>query len=161
MQGLPHVGAPVDGPVRIATVGRIGPDKDPALAARVGLAIADLMGPVELTLLGDIVNPRYASQVMAMARHDLRIVQLRLSHEEVVPFLSKQHLVLHTSPIESLPLVLFEANAAGVPFFALPVGGIPEVLPPPFLLPSEPIRAAHQIARMISVKSSEPVPLGP
>lgn len=132
--------------LRIANVGRIGPDKNQELAASIAKALARHFARVELTLLGTVVDAGYLRRILeGLAPHNLS-VSARQVHRSEVPGALRQHdLVLHTSFIESLPLVMFEAGAAGVPFFAVDAGGIAELLPEHRLVEPAPDAAATRI----------------
>jgi glycosyltransferase involved in cell wall biosynthesis len=143
----PVGGGRVEAPLRVACVGRISPDKNTLGAVRIANALARRVGAVRLALLGNVLDARYAARLGAEATTQVELSLRQVPRSEMSSILRQQHLVLHASRIESLPLVLFEANACGVPFFAAPSGGIPEVLPERFLIDVEnPDRAAQAIA---------------
>ncbi|GEM_PF-2394370 len=134
--------------LRIMNIGRIEANKGQLLAARIAVRLRAYFPHVSVTLVGTIFEPSYYEEVRAaLSGHDLSMTQITVSHDDVEPTMRKHDLVLHTSTVESLPLVLFEAAAAGIPFFALPVGGIPEVLPRSYQLSGDPDADALHIAR--------------
>lgn len=137
---------PPDDVVRIVNVGRIEPNKNQKFAVEIVAELVKLGRLASLTLLGPVHDPVYMEQLRRQARDSgvaLRCIEKPRS--EVPSALSQHHLVLHSSLIESLPLVLFEANAAGRPFFALPTGGLPEVLPPAYFLSPNPQQSAAKL----------------
>lgn len=116
--------------LRFAMVGRIEPAKNQMLALGIANRIANDGYKVHLTFVGAPSDENYFSNLMSAPRHpNLVLVHKELVRSEVPTALKQHDIILHTSIVESLPLVLFESNSIGVPFFALPVGGIPEVLP--------------------------------
>jgi glycosyltransferase involved in cell wall biosynthesis len=132
---LPPRAPQLRGALRIISIGRIEPAKGQLygvqLAARLALQFPD----ISLSLIGDVRDADYFRQIQDQAQQGgVALRQLVLDHAAVGPHIRRHDLVLHTSIVESLPLVLFEANDSGVPFFSLPAGGIPELLPAGFLL---------------------------
>lgn len=137
--------------LRIANVGRIGPEKNQQLAVAIAKALARHFARVELTLLGAVVDPSYLHAVLQGVQLRNLSVSTRQVQRSDVPNTLRQHdLVLHTSLIESLPLIMFEAGAAGVPFFAVDTGGIAEVLPRHRLIAPDPCAAAASIIAQLS-----------
>jgi glycosyltransferase involved in cell wall biosynthesis len=137
--------------LRIANVGRIGPDKNQQLAVSIAAALCRHFERVELTLLGTVVDAGYLRRILECTESLRLSVRTRRVHRSEVADTLRQHdLVLHTSLIESLPLVMFEAGAAGVPFFAVDAGGIAELLPRHRLIESEPVAAATRIIAQLS-----------
>lgn len=137
--------------LRIANVGRIGPDKNQQLAVSIAAALCRHFAQVELTLLGTVVDAGYMHRMLECATPSNLSVHTRQVHRSQVPDTLQQHdLVLHTSLIESLPLVMFEAGAAGVPFFAVDAGGIAELLPRDRLVEPDPVAAAASLIAQLS-----------
>jgi glycosyltransferase involved in cell wall biosynthesis len=145
------VKVPRSGTLRIANVGRIGPDKNQQLAAGIAAALARHFERVELTLLGTVLDAGYLQGILDRTGPGNVSVSTRQVHRSQIPEALRQHdLVLHTSLIESLPLVMFEAGAADVPFFAVDAGGIAELLPPHRLIEPESDAAAAKIIAQLS-----------
>jgi glycosyltransferase involved in cell wall biosynthesis len=132
--------------LRALTIGRIGPDKNQLGAVHIATALARRFERVRLTLLGEVMDERYFESLSRAAAPHVELCHQQVPRSKVPEILKAHDLVIHTSLIESLPLVLFEANACGVPCFAFPVGGIPEVLPQRYRLEADPDTAAGQIA---------------
>lgn len=132
--------------LHMLTVGRIGPDKNQLAAVHIAVALARHFGQVHLTLLGEVVDERYLEGLSRAAAPGVELHRQQAQRSEVPAILQRHDLAVHTSLIESVPLVLFEANACGVPFFAFPAGGIAEVLPERYRLHAQPDAAALQIA---------------
>lgn len=145
---------PRTGTLRIANVGRIGPDKNQQLAASVASVLARHFARVELTLLGPILDAGYLRRILDGIEPRNLSVSARQVHRSEIPDTLRQHdLVLHTSLIENLPLVMFEAGAAGVPFFAVDAGGIAELLPRHRIVEPEPQAAAASIIAQLNQAS--------
>ena len=136
--------------LRIINVGRIEKNKNQLLAVQIASRLASVFSRIELTLLG---NPEDENYFRLLENQDipvnLTLIQREVRRSEVPAALIEHDIVLHTSFIESLPLVLFEANSSEVPFFAIGTGGIPEVLPVEYIIDSDPQTAATQIYRLI------------
>jgi len=142
---------PRTGTLRIANVGRIGPDKNQQLTASIASVLARQFARVELTLIGSVVDAGYLRRILDGIEPRNLSVSARQVHRSEIPDTLRQHdLVLHTSLIENLPLVMFEAGAADVPFFAVDAGGIAELLPPYRLVEPEPEIAAATIIAELS-----------
>ena len=136
--------------LKMAVVGRIEPAKNQMLALDIANRLAGNGTRVHLTLLGSRSNVAYYSDLMAAARHPaLELTQQEVPRSEIPDLLQKQDMIVHTSIAESLPLVLFEANSLGVPFFALPVGGIPEILPKKYWLDVDIEESVRQIGNTL------------
>jgi glycosyltransferase involved in cell wall biosynthesis len=133
--------------LKMAVVGRIEPAKNQLLALAIANRLArDGIG-VQLTLVGSRSDMAYYSDILAAARHPaVELAQQEVPRSGIPALLLQQDMVVHTSIAESLPLVLFETNSLGVPFFALPVGGIPEVLPKKYWLDVDVDKSVRQIA---------------
>jgi glycosyltransferase involved in cell wall biosynthesis len=150
---------PADSVLRIVKVGRVEPDKNQALALAIAARLAGSFVRVELTLLGPVTVDAYARSLRDAERpHNLSVLFRQVPRSGVPALLRTQDLLLHTSLKESLPLVLFEAAAAGLPCFAVEAGGIGELLPPDFLLAPQPDPAAGRI--LAQVLATDPGQIG-
>lgn len=139
------------GTLRIANVGRIGPDKNQQLAASIAQVLAGHFERVELTLVGSVIDAGYLRRILdGVERRNLSVSTCQVHRSDIPDTLRQHDLVLHTSLIENLPLVMFEAGAAGVPFFAVDSGGIAELLPRRRLVESEPQAAAASILAQLN-----------
>lgn len=137
--------------LNVAMIGRIEPAKNQKLGVAIADELARHFDAVHLTLLGARSDEAYCAAVLDHGSYHaaLSVSQEQLPRSSVPDFLSGQHLVLHTSVAESLPLVLFEANRRGIPFFALPVGGIPEVLPRQYWLNHDTRRSVETLMKAL------------
>jgi glycosyltransferase involved in cell wall biosynthesis len=119
-----------DGPIRILSVGRLDPEKNPLLLLDV---LAELLRADERWRLAVVGSGTLAAELAA------RVAELRL--DDAVDLVGevtngpalwaeyrRSHVFLHVSLTEGLPQVLFEAHAAGVPVVATDVGGVAAAL---------------------------------
>jgi glycosyltransferase involved in cell wall biosynthesis len=136
--------------LKMAVIGRIEPAKNQRLAFDIANRLAVDFTRVHLTLVGAPSDLAYYSEIMVADRHPaLELTQQEVPRGQMPALLQKQDLVVHTSIAESLPLVLFEANTLGVPFFALPVGGIPELLPNEYWLDMDVEESVRKISKTL------------
>lgn len=136
--------------LNIAIIGRIEPGKNQKLAMAIVNHLASSENPVNFTLIGSRANESYYFEIIAMADNPaVNLSQIEVLRSEIPSLIKKQDLILHTSIAESLPLVLFEANMFHIPFFALPIGGIPEVLPANYWLNVDVEKSVQQIKNII------------
>jgi glycosyltransferase involved in cell wall biosynthesis len=121
-----------EGEIRLVTVGRVAPEKNPHL-------LLDVMA----RLRGGPAGDRWRLQVVGDGPMlpELRARARRLGLDGVVTFSGTvangpalwdvyrcSHAFLHVSLTEGLPQVLVEAHAAGIPIVATAVGGVPAAL---------------------------------
>ena len=115
-----------DGPLRLLSVGRLDPEKNPMLLADVLARLRARDDRWSLDVAGDgpmfeAVRERAAE--LGVGEH-LRL----LGHVQNGPQLNElyrtSHAFLHVSFTEGLPQVLFEAHAAALPVAATDVGGV-------------------------------------
>jgi glycosyltransferase involved in cell wall biosynthesis len=127
-EGRPEVSSR---PLRVAFLGRLDPTKGPdtlirALRALPGRSVeADLYGIAELNGAG-----RYLAELRRQADGDPRIRLLpALPHDDMLQHLPSYHVVAVPSRwLETGPLVVLEAFAAGVPVIGSRLGGIAELI---------------------------------
>jgi glycosyltransferase involved in cell wall biosynthesis len=144
--GLPYPPAPLSGPpgppgspgppgragpLRLAYLGRLDPTKGPAVLIQALRSLPD--APVELDLYGIAQGPAgeaYARRLRDLAAGDARITFLPpVPAEDVVSRLACYHLLAVPSQwLETGPLVVLEAFAAGVPVIGSDLGGIAELV---------------------------------
>ena len=80
----------------------------------------------KLLLCGD--GPQRREVEQAIAEQDLRDAVLLLGHRrDVAAILSLADVCVHYATLENCPLALIESARAGVPFAAVPTGGVPEL----------------------------------
>jgi glycosyltransferase involved in cell wall biosynthesis len=119
------------GRVRLVTVGRLEPEKNPALLVRALARLErDHPGSFELMWLG---RGRLEAQVRRLA-DELHVAD-QLEVRGYIPFgpdllelYRSAHLFVHVSLTEGVPQVLIEAQAVGTPIVATDVGGVRSVL---------------------------------
>lgn len=147
---------PYDGEIRVLSVGRLDPEKNPLLLAKVLGKLRESGRDFRLVVCGD-------GPLEAELRD--RLVSLGVGeHAELRGYVSlddgllslyrSSHVFLHVSWTEGLPQVLFEAFASGLPMVATAVGGVPDgVADAGLLIPAgDADAAAGAVARV----SSEP-----
>ena len=141
-----------DGPLRLLSVGRLDPEKNPLLMADVIAALRRRDARWRLVVAGD--GPLRTAFEERLA--ELGLVDAVELHGEVAngPELWELywscHAFLHVSLTEGLPQVLLEAFAAGVPVVATAVGGVVEAAGDAALLvpPDDADAAAAALSRL-------------
>lgn len=109
------------GDIRLLSVGRLDPEKNPLLLADV----VDLLPPqFSLDVIG--VGP-LEPELRARAADRIRLHGY-VAHPELGERYRAAHAFLHVSLTEGLPQVLFEAAAAGIPVVATDVGGVADAV---------------------------------
>jgi len=117
-EGRPPVGGGRE--LVVGWAGRLVPVKDPFLFARTAELLARRFPGIRFVAAG--AGPL----LEALRRAPSRVAWLG-HQEEMAPFYAGLDLLLLTSRNEGLPLVLVEAMAAGVPWVAPAVGGVPDL----------------------------------
>jgi glycosyltransferase involved in cell wall biosynthesis len=119
------------GPVRLAYLGRLDPTKGVDLAVRAVRALPE--APVRLDVYGVEQDPggrRYRAALARLAEGDGRIAFLApVAHADVVGLLQGYDaLVVPSRWLETGPLVVLEAFAAGTPVVGAALGGVAELV---------------------------------
>ena len=114
------------GEVRLLTVGRLDPEKNPLLLLEVIAALRRSSSRWRLAVVGDgplrpAMERRAAELGIADAVDFLGYVP---NGDALWQQYRRSHAFLHVSLTEGLPQVLFEAQAAGLPIVATDVGGV-------------------------------------
>lgn len=117
---------PWDGPLRVLSVGRLDPEKNPLLLAEVAELLHARDPRWSLAIAGDgpmqeAVEGRIAERGLADTVGLLGYVP---NGPELWAEYRRSHAFLHVSLTEGLPQVLFEAQGAGLPVVATDVGGV-------------------------------------
>jgi glycosyltransferase involved in cell wall biosynthesis len=116
--------------LRIVSVGRLDPEKNPMLLIDIIAGIRAGGAPWRLIIAGD--GPSRAELERAVADRGLGGVVEFLGDvpngEPLWEVYRRGHVFLHVSLTEGLPQVLVEAQAAGLPIVATAVGGVPVAL---------------------------------
>jgi glycosyltransferase involved in cell wall biosynthesis len=119
-----------DGALRVLSVGRLDPEKNPLLLLDVMERLRSHDARWRLTVAGD--GPlRLALAAAIRARGLADAVELAGEVPNGRPLwqlYGDSHVLLHVSLTEGLPQVLLEAMAVGVPIVATAVGGVPAAL---------------------------------
>lgn len=122
--------SPVSQILRIGFVGRIVPIKDLKTFIRAIKIVYAHMKNIEVLILGPAQeDPKYVQECLTLARllQMESVIQFKgaVNIEEYYPILD---ILVLTSISEGLPLVILEANGAGIPVVATDVGGCKELL---------------------------------
>jgi glycosyltransferase involved in cell wall biosynthesis len=125
-----HAVAPAP-PLRIAFLGRLDPTKGPDLLIKAMRNLSCL--PLELHLYGISQGENgqaYLRQLQTLASGDARIQFFpAVPGEQVIPLLQRYHLLAVPSRwLETGPLVILEAFAAGIPVLGSRLGGIADLV---------------------------------
>jgi glycosyltransferase involved in cell wall biosynthesis len=120
------VARPWAGELRLLSVGRLDPEKNPMLLPEILARLRDRYAGWTLTVAGagplaGELERRAAELNVAGAFTLLGEVP---SGPELMALYRSSHAFLHVSLTEGLPQVLFEAQAAGLPIVATDVGGV-------------------------------------
>jgi glycosyltransferase involved in cell wall biosynthesis len=121
------------GPLRIGWVGRLVPSKGPDAFVRMASRVRSRVPSAEFVLVGgeDVRDPGYALDVRQMAK-DLGIgdrVEFLEYQEDLNPVFDRLSVLAFTSTTsDSLPTVILEAMASGVPVVGFSVGGVGEII---------------------------------
>jgi glycosyltransferase involved in cell wall biosynthesis len=152
----PEVAAKKDysGPMRVLSVGRIDPEKNP-------LMLADVLGALRredprwsLVVCGEgSLESELAERLGGLGLDGSAELKGYLGLDDGLRELYRDcHVLLHVSWTEGLPQILFEAFAAGLPVVATDVGGIAAAVGPAVSLvpPGDPAAAAAAVAAVAS-----------
>jgi glycosyltransferase involved in cell wall biosynthesis len=117
---------PYDGELRLISVGRLDPEKNPLLIADVFGRLVDGGFPWRLLVCGDgSLRSALEERLGELGVADRTELAGHVPYgARLVGLYQGSHALLHTSWTEGLPQVLIEAFAAGVPVVATDVGGI-------------------------------------
>jgi glycosyltransferase involved in cell wall biosynthesis len=116
-------------PLRVAFLGRADEVKGIDTLIKAVRAAPDLR--IELNLYGvmqSTADEGYCAMLKSLAGHDARIIFFpRMPHDNVIPLLRRYHVLAVPSRwLETGPLVVLEAFAAGIPVIGSDLGGIAE-----------------------------------
>jgi glycosyltransferase involved in cell wall biosynthesis len=143
-----------DGPLRVLSVGRLDPEKNPLLLADVLARLAE-PGRWRLEVCGEGVDePALAERLERLGVSDDAVLHGYVPVDDGLAELYREsHLLLHVSLTEGMPQVLYEAFAAGLPAVATEVGGVgigPERDALVLVPPEDPDAAADALRRVAS-----------
>ncbi len=121
---------PWDGELRVLSVGRLDPEKNPLLLLDVVARLRQTDPRWRLSVVGD--GPLAGDLAREVERRGLGDAVELHGYVPNGPVLwehyRSSHAFLHVSLTEGLPQVLFEAEAAGIPIVATNVGGVAAAL---------------------------------
>jgi glycosyltransferase involved in cell wall biosynthesis len=145
-------GRPYDGELRVMTVGRLEPEKNPLLLADVLARLRAGDDRWRLTVCGE--GPMEGELSRRLEEAGVREAADLRGYVPIDGGLTDvyrgSHAFLHVSLTEGLPAVLFEAFAAGLPVVATAVGGVGEAVGGAATLvpPDDPEAAAAALQRL-------------
>lgn len=117
------------GQFHVAAVMRMGREKRPDRAVRIALGLSRRRSDVRFHLIGDgPLETEIRTMVGSLGLEET--VTVHGFVPDVAASLNGFDLVLLTSDREGMPMVMWEAMAAGVPFVSTDVGGIREIVEP-------------------------------
>jgi glycosyltransferase involved in cell wall biosynthesis len=121
---------PWNGEIRLLSVGRLDPDKNPLLLPEILARLNGGEGTWRLTAVGSgALGPAVQTRAAELGVDSQLALPGHVPHGEGLDqAYSASHAFLHVSLTEGLPQVVFEAQAAGLPVVATDVGGIGEAL---------------------------------
>lgn len=138
-----------EGAIRILTVGRLSPEKNPLLLADV-VAQLDERFTLEVVGEGPLADALAARAAALGVAHRLTLAGYVANGPELWMRYRRAHAFLHVSFTEGVPQVLFEAQAAGLPIVATDVGGVRAAVKDSALLvpPDDAAAAAAALRRL-------------
>ncbi len=141
------------GKLRILSVGRLDPEKNPLLLADVlALLDRDEPGRWELVVCGEgSMSSQLEERLSELGVRERANLEGYVSHSSLRQMYSQCQLLLHVSWTEGLPQVLFEAFAAALPVTATDVGGVAEATDGAIsLIPAGDAEAAAKALRKLA-----------
>jgi glycosyltransferase involved in cell wall biosynthesis len=139
------------GPLRLLTVSRLSPEKNPMLLADVLLRIDPRW---QLEIIGEgPLRARLEERIQALGLTDrARLVGYVPNGPALWERYRDAHVFLHVSHTEGIPQVLYEAQASGLPTVATDVGGVRGAMDSTVVLvpPDDARAAALEIDRIAS-----------
>jgi glycosyltransferase involved in cell wall biosynthesis len=141
-----------EGELRLLTVGRLSPEKNPMLLLEILARLRAVEPRWRLSVVGE--GPLAGALSRRAAELGLEDGLELPGYIPIGPALWERyrssHAFLHVSRTEGLPQVLFEAQAAGLPVVATDVGGVRSALGSSGLLvrPSDAAAAAAAVERL-------------
>lgn len=121
--------------IKIAIIGRISRDKNTLYSTKLAVLISNFYS-IELKFIGDVIDEEIWSQIRYSLEgiDNLSYYQKFLSNSEMLHEYNDIDLIIHSSHIENIPLILFEASDFKIPIFCYPAGGIAELLDEEYIL---------------------------
>lgn len=141
-----------DGPLRLLSVGRLDPEKNPLLLADVAAALRARDARWQLVVAGDgPMRERLERRARELGLGDaIALLGDVANGADLWSLYRSCHAFLHVSLTEGLPQVLFEAHAHGLPVVATAVGGVPAAVGDAALLvrPDDAAAAVSAVERL-------------
>ncbi len=140
------------GELRILSVGRLEPEKNPLMLADVIARLPRDGRPWRLIVCGEgPLESALANRLVELEVADRTELRGYLPvHGGLLDLYRSSHAFLHISWTEGVPQVLFEAFASGLPVVATAVGGVPSAVGEAAVLvpPGDPDAAAKALTRI-------------
>jgi glycosyltransferase involved in cell wall biosynthesis len=127
----------LEGPLKVAWLGRLVPVKNIPLLLAIIETTLERMPSVAFTIAGD--GPEREAVQAAAARHPKQVTWLGWQ-KDVAPLIGACDVLIQTSHNEGTPVALIQGMAAGRPFVATPVGGVVDMVEGEMLAPSKDCR---------------------
>lgn len=160
VSGEEALAKPWDGPLRVLSVGRLDPEKNPLLLVEIAELLRKRDPRWSLAIAGD--GPLHEAIKRRIAERGLSDAVELLGYVPNGPELwaeyRRSHAFLHVSLTEGLPQVLFEAQGAGLPVVATDVGGVSAAVgggESALLVPPEDAAAAAEALMRIAADEPE------
>jgi glycosyltransferase involved in cell wall biosynthesis len=160
VSGEEALAKPWDGPLRVLSVGRLDPEKNPLLLVEIAELLRKRDPRWSLAIAGD--GPLHEAIERRIAERGLSDAVELLGYVPNGPELwaeyRRSHAFLHVSLTEGLPQVLFEAQGAGLPVVATDVGGVSAAVgggESALLVPPEDAAAAAEALMRIAADEPE------
>jgi glycosyltransferase involved in cell wall biosynthesis len=111
--------------LEICWIGEFSRRKNPFAALEVAQHLMEDEIPFSLAMVGD--GPLHSEVAKEVERRGMHGSVHLAGRTNVVPVLTRAHVVIHTARWEGLPRVLLEANAVGRPVVAFDVKGVRDI----------------------------------
>ncbi len=115
-------------PVNFLMVGDFIPVKNHDLLLQAWVQVQNQCPDVVLTLMGEGIDKFQLAKSYLQLNLNKLIVLPRISREEVLTVMSKQHCVISTSLVETFGLSIAEAQALGLPAVVTNSGGVRDII---------------------------------
>jgi glycosyltransferase involved in cell wall biosynthesis len=143
-----------DGELRLLSVGRLDPEKNPLLLAEILAELRQREPRWRLSVVGrGALTDGLRARAIAVGVSDALDLEGYVRHgDDLLRRYRSSHAFLHVSLTEGLPQVLYEAQASGLPIVATDVGGVGAALGHGergiLVPPADPARAAAALERL-------------
>lgn len=133
----------------LINIGTLEARKNQQYLLEIIAALRGLGNPLSLTIIGDGPDKQML-EAKAKALKITDLVHFAGFISNAAEQSTKHKACVHVATIENFPVTLIEAMARGLPLFAVPVGGIPELLGDGSYGLALPLNDPHDAARIIA-----------